>query len=95
MFALELVFYILERAILFTVSSIPLIVTVYLRKVLKISLKGTATVVLMLLLQCIFFWFHVKIMWLVGYQCIPFLLSFILMLIERISIKDVGDKSQE
>ena len=69
--------YMLEHAIDFVVASVPLILTFLLLKVFNLSPKSIAICLLLNLLVSVFFWLKLKDIYIVLYQSVPYVSSFI------------------
>ena len=96
---MELIWIMIQHIVYFGISSIPLIITFFHLKVFKMPPKETSFIVVLILFMSVFFWFKVKDAFLIIYQCVPYISSFIwlwaehIMLKRREDIKSTNDSS--
>ena len=84
---MELILDAIQHLVYFSVSSIPLI-TVFLHlKVFRLSPKETSFVVVLILFISVFFWVKEKDVFLILYQCVPYISSFIWLWTAHIMLK--------
>lgn len=76
---MDFVFYMWDHAVLFAISSIPILTVYFLLKVFKIAPKVGGFVLCLMLLQSVFFWFKLKEVWLIIYQSVSYISAFLLI----------------
>lgn len=84
---MELILVMIQHIVYFGISSIPLITTFFHLKVFKMPPKETSFIVVLNLFVSVFFWFKVKDVFLIIYQCVPYISSFIWLWAEHIVLK--------
>lgn len=84
---MELILVMIEHIFYFGISSIPLITVFFHLKVFKLSPKATSFFVILNLVVSVFFWFKVKDIFLIIYQCVPYISSFIWIWAENVLSK--------
>lgn len=85
---MDLVLFILNHMFSFVATSVPLIVVYILVKGFKIPPIKVMGVLLLMLLQSIFYWMKLENIWDITYQCIPYFLCFLVLL-----VKTLGQRS--
>lgn len=69
--------HVFEHMIVFAVASVPLILAFFLLKVFNLPHKSITICLLLNLLVSIFFWYKLKDVYIVLYQIIPYISSFV------------------
>ena len=90
---MDLIWVMIQHIVYFGISSIPLITTFFHLKVLKMPAKETTFVVVLNLFVSVFFWFKLKDVFLIIYQCIPYISSFAWLWTEHILLKRQEDSN--
>ena len=84
---MDFILYMLDNAVRFAVSGVPILVTILLLKVFELRPRATGVVLCLMFLQSVFFWCIIKDVWLTVYQCVPYLSGVIIIWAESIRRK--------
>lgn len=79
--------FIFDHAVSFCVASVPIVLCFFCLKKHKMNYKSTAIILFLVLIINVYFWIVVKDVFVFIYQSIPYVISFLLLFVERHIIK--------
>lgn len=84
---MELLTFIFDHAVSFCVASVPIVLCFLCVKKHKMNYKSTAIILFLVLIINLYFWIITKDVCMFIYQSIPYVISFLILFIERHAIK--------
>ena len=92
---MELLIWWFGHCIEFGIASTPLIMYFICKKKFRLSPKSTQLVLVLQLIVSVYFWIKTKDLFLVFYQSVPYVLSFIMVWCDLVALKINTEKEQE